>query len=411
MKYRLSNRVTNMAESETLAMTRIARELRANGKDVISLSIGEPDFNTPGIVKDAAKHAIDDNWSHYPPVPGYPDVLQAISDKFKRDNHLDYRPEQIVISTGAKQSIYQVVMSLVNPGDEVIIPTPYWVSYREIVKMAEGNPVYIRSNIENDFKITPQQLQKAITPRTRLLMFSTPSNPTGMLYSRDELLAIAEVLKTYPHVMVMADEIYEHIRFEGKHESMAQFDFIKEQVITVNGVAKGYAMTGWRAGFIGAPLPVAQACSKLQGQITSGSCSISQRAVLAAMQINPDTSEDIIQMKNIFKRRRDMLYQRLSMLPGFKVCLPQGAFYFFPDISELFGKHVPDGALFETMYGKKTIENATDLCMYLLYDANVATVQGDAFGDSRCIRMSYATADTLLVEAMNRIEHAIYALK
>jgi aspartate aminotransferase len=399
-----------MAESETLAMTRIARELRDAGKDVISLSIGEPDFNTPEIIKEFAKQAIDENWTHYPPVPGYPELRKMISHKFKRDNNLEYKPEQIIVSTGAKQSIYQTVMSLVNPGDEVIIPTPFWVSYKEIVKVADGKIVYIPTKIENDFKVSPQELKAAITPKTKLIMFSSPSNPTGMLYTKEELKAIAEVVKDYPHVIIMADEIYEHINFEGKHESIAQFDFIKEQVVTVNGVAKGFAMTGWRVGFIGAPLYIAQACNKLQGQVTSATCSIAQRAVLKAMELDPETSQDIINMRETFRKRRDMMYELLKEIPGFKVTLPQGAFYFFPDISNLYGKHVPKDTVYAKTYQKTVIENSTDMCMYLLYDANVALVQGIAFGDDNCIRLSYATSDDKLKEAARRIKAAILAL-
>ncbi|HHU47551.1 MAG TPA: pyridoxal phosphate-dependent aminotransferase [Bacteroidales bacterium] len=406
----LSNRVLTMAESETLAMTRIARELRDAGKDVISLSIGEPDFNTPEIIKEFAKQAIDENWTHYPPVPGYPELRKMISHKFKRDNNLEYKPEQIIVSTGAKQSIYQTVMSLVNPGDEVIIPTPFWVSYKEIVKVADGKIVYIPTKIENDFKVSPQELKAAITPKTKLIMFSSPSNPTGMLYTKEELKAIAEVVKDYPHVIIMADEIYEHINFEGKHESIAQFDFIKEQVVTVNGVAKGFAMTGWRVGFIGAPLYIAQACNKLQGQVTSATCSIAQRAVLKAMELDPETSQDIINMRETFRKRRDMMYELLKEIPGFKVTLPQGAFYFFPDISNLYGKHVPKDTVYAKTYQKTVIENSTDMCMYLLYDANVALVQGIAFGDDNCIRLSYATSDDKLKEAARRIKAAILAL-
>ncbi|HOF45316.1 MAG TPA: pyridoxal phosphate-dependent aminotransferase [Bacteroidales bacterium] len=406
----LSNRVLTMAESETLAMTRIARELRDAGKDVISLSIGEPDFNTPEIIKEFAKQAIDENWTHYPPVPGYPELRKMISHKFKRDNNLEYKPEQIIVSTGAKQSIYQTVMSLVNPGDEVIIPTPFWVSYKEIVKVADGKIVYIPTKIENDFKVSPQELKAAITPKTKLIMFSSPSNPTGMLYTKEELKAIAEVVKDYPHVIIMADEIYEHINFEGKHESIAQFDFIKEQVVTVNGVAKGFAMTGWRVGFIGAPLYIAQACNKLQGQVTSATCSIAQRAVLKAMELDPETSQDIINMRETFRKRRDMMYELLKEIPGFKVTLPQGAFYFFPDISNLYGKHVPKDTVYAKTYQKTVIENSTDMCMYLLYDANVALVQGIAFGDDNCIRLSYATSDDKLKEAARRIKSAILAL-
>ena len=295
----LSNRILNMAESETLAMTAKARELKAQGKDVISLSIGEPDFNTPEIVKEAAKQAIDDNFTHYPPVPGYPDLREAVCQKFKRDNNLDFKPEQIVVSTGAKQSIYQVVQCLVNPGDEVIIPTPYWVSYKEIVRVAEGKCVYVKTLIENDFKVTPEQIEAAITPRTKLIMFSSPSNPTGMLYTKEELKGIAEVVARHENVFIMADEIYEHINFVGKHESIAQFPEVRDRVITINGVAKGFAMTGWRIGFIAAPLEIAKACNKLQGQVTSATCSIAQKATVRAMQMDPNTSEDIINMRNI----------------------------------------------------------------------------------------------------------------
>lgn len=407
----LAHRVITMAESETLAMTRIARELRETGKDVISLSIGEPDFNTPEEIKDFAKQAIDENWTHYPPVPGYPELRKAISRKFKRDNNLDYTPEQIIVSTGAKQSIFQVVMSLVNPGDEVIIPAPYWVSYKEIVKVAEGNIVYIPTKIENDFKVSPQELREAITPKTKLIMFSSPSNPTGMLYTKEELKAIAEVVKEHPQVIIMADEIYEHINFHGKHESIAQFDFIKEQVVTVNGVAKGFAMTGWRIGFIGAPLYIAKACNKLQGQVTSATCSIAQRAVIKAMEMDPAQSQDIINMRNIFQQRRDMMYELLKEIPGFKLRMPQGAFYFFPEVSSLYGKHVAEDTLFAKTYEKTIIENSTDLCMYLLYDANVALVQGVAFGDDNCIRLSYATSEDKLKEAVKRIKEAILALR
>lgn len=407
----LAKRIVEMSESETLAMTRIARELREQGKDVISLSIGEPDFNTPEVVKEFAKTAIDENWSHYPPVPGYPELRKAISTKFKRDNNLDYSPEQIVVSTGAKQSIYQTVMVLVNPGEEVIIPAPYWVSYKEIVKVAEGVPVYVVAGIENDFKITPEQLRAAITPKTKLIMFSSPSNPTGMLYSKAELKALAEVVKDYPQIIIMADEIYEHINFEGKHESIAQFDFIKEQVVTINGVAKGFAMTGWRIGFIGAPLHIAKACNKLQGQVTSATCSIAQRAVIKAMEMDPTTSEDIIGMRETFRKRRDLVYGLLKEIPGFKVRMPQGAFYFFPDVSAHYGKNVPEDSMFNQIYKKRTIENSDDLCMYFLYDANVALVQGSAFGDDNCIRFSYATSDNKLIEAIRRVKEAVEALQ
>ena len=397
----LSNRILNMAESETLAMTAKARELKAQGKDVISLSIGEPDFNTPETVKEAAKQAIDDNFTHYPPVPGYPDLRQAVCDKFKRDNNLDFTPEQIVVSTGAKQSIYQLVQCLVNPGDEVIIPTPFWVSYKEIVRVAEGKCVYVKTSIENDFKVTPQQLEAAITPKTKLIMFSSPSNPTGMLYTKEELKGIADVVAKHENLFVMADEIYEHINFVGKHESIAQFPEVKDRVITVNGVAKGFAMTGWRIGFIAAPLVIAKACNKLQGQVTSATCSIAQKATVRAMQMDPATSEDIINMRNIFRQRRDMVYKLLCDIPGLKVRLPQGAFYFFPDVSSYYGK---------SFNGKK-IENSTDMAFYRLNEANVATVMGSAFGDDDCIRLSYATSEELLREALRRIKEALANLK
>ena len=397
----LSNRILNMAESETLAMTAKARELKAQGKDVISLSIGEPDFNTPEEVKEAAKQAIDDNFTHYPPVPGYPDLREAVCKKFKRDNNLDFKPEQIVVSTGAKQSIYQVVQCLVNPGDEVIIPTPFWVSYKEIVRVAEGKCVYVKTDIENDFKVTPEQLEAAITPKTKLIMFSSPSNPTGMLYTKEELKGIADVVARHENVFVMADEIYEHINFVGKHESIAQFPEVRDRVITINGVAKGFAMTGWRIGFIGAPLTIAKACNKLQGQVTSATCSIAQTATVRAMEMDPTTSEDIINMRNIFRQRRDMVYKLLCEIPGLKVRLPQGAFYFFPDVSSYYGK---------SFNGTK-IENSTDMAFYLLNEANVATVMGSAFGDDACIRLSYATSEDLLREALRRIKEALANLK
>ena len=407
----ISQRISSMPPSETLAMTQIANELAEAGKDVIKLSIGEPDFNTPEMVKEAAKTAIDENWTHYPPVPGYPDLKKAICAKFKRDNNLDYAPEQIVVSTGGKQAIYQVVMSLVDPGDEVVIPTPFWVSYKAIVQLAEGKSVYIQTKIENDFKVTPDQLRAALTPKTKMMIFSSPSNPTGMLYSREELKALAEVLRDYPNVIVLSDEIYEHINFEGKHESMAQFDWMKERTVTVNGVAKGFAMTGWRIGFIGAPVAIAKACNKLQGQVTSATCSIAQRATIKAMQMDPATSEDIINMRSIFLKRRDMVYDLLREIPGFKVRLPKGAFYFFPEISELYGKSVPADSVFAEKYGKTVIENSTDFCMYILYDANVALVQGVAFGDDNCVRLSYATSEEKLREAVRRIREAVEKMK
>ncbi len=397
----LSNRILNMAESETLAMTAKAGELKAQGKDVISLSIGEPDFNTPDIVKEAAKQAIDDNFTHYPPVPGYADLRKAICEKFRRDNGLEFTPDQIVVSTGAKQSIYQLAQVLLNPGDEVIIPTPFWVSYKEFVRLAGATPVYVKTKIENDFKVTPAQLEEAITPKTKLIMFSSPSNPTGMLYTKEELKGIAEVVARHENLFVMADEIYEHINFVGKHESIGQFTEVKDRVITINGVAKGFAMTGWRIGILAAPLPIAAACKKLQGQVSSATCSIAQKATVRAMMMDPTTSEDIINMRNIFMKRRDLVFDLLSAIPGLKVRKPQGAFYFFPDVSAFYGKS----------YNGTKIENSTDMAFYLLNEANVATVMGSAFGDDTCIRLSYATSEDLLIEAMRRIKEALSKLQ
>ena len=382
-------------------MTAKARELKAQGKDVISLSIGEPDFNTPEVIKEAAKKAIDDNFTHYPPVPGYADTREAISRKFKPDNILDYAPEQIVVSTGVKQALYQVVQVLVHPGDEVIIPTPFWVSYKEFVHLAEGVVVPLKTKIENKFKMTPDQLEAAITPKTKLIIFSSPSNPTGMLYSKEELKGLAQVIARHENVYVVCDEIYEHINYVGKHESIAQFPEIFNRVVTVNGLAKGFAMTGWRVGYIGAPLAIAKACNKLQGQVTSATCSIALKACVCAMQMDPTTSKDIINMRETFRRRRDMVYQLLSEIPGVKVAMPEGAFYFFPDVSSYYGK---------SFNGKK-IENSTDMAFYLLTEANVATVMGSAFGDDTCIRLSYATSEDLLREALRRIKEALANLK
>jgi aspartate aminotransferase len=406
----ISTRVATMAESETLAMTRIARELKEAGKDVISLSIGEPDFNTPEEIKSFGKLAIDENYSHYSPVPGYLDLRKAICKKFERDNGLVYIPEQIVVSTGAKQSIFQVVMATVNPDEEIIIPAPYWVSYKEIAKFAEAKVIYITTKLEDDFKVTPQQLREVITPKTKMIMFSSPSNPTGMLYTKEELAGIAQVLRENPHVLVMADEIYEHINFMGKHQSLAQFEDIKNQVITVNGVAKGFAMTGWRIGFIGATKEIANACQKLQGQITSGTCSIAQRATLKAMESSPEIDAEIVRMREIFKQRRDLMFGLLQEIKGFETRLPQGAFYFFPVVASLYGKNVPADSLFAKTYGKTTLNDSTDMSMYLLYDANVATVQGVAFGDDNCIRLSYAADEKALIEACKRIKEAVNRL-
>lgn len=394
----LSDRIKSMEESATIAMSRKSRELNALGKDVISLSLGEPDFNTPDFIKDAAKEGMDQNYTKYMAVPGYEDLRESISRKFLRDNNLNYSKDQIVVSTGAKQSIANVVLTLINPGDEVIIPCPYWVSYIEIVKLAGGIPVFVPSGIENDFKITGQQLQNAITEKTKLMIFSTPCNPTGSVYSKNELEGLAHVIKNNPSLMVICDEIYEHINFMGKHESLAQFSNVYDQVITVNGVSKAWAMTGWRLGYIGAPKEIAAACTKMQGQFTSGTSSISQRAAIAAMDADPKVLQSMIQS---FKSRRDLVLTKLSTIEGVKINEPEGAFYVFPDISSFFGKSD----------GKVTIENASDLCIYLLSEALVALVTGDAFGDPNCIRISYAASEEVLKKALSRVEVALLKLK
>ncbi len=397
----LSNRINSLAESETLAMTQKSRELQALGHNVINLSIGEPDFDTPMEIKTFAKNAIDDNFSHYTPVSGYMDLRQAICRKLKRDNDLDFKPEQIVVSNGAKQSLANVVLSLVNPGDEVIIPAPYWVSYKEIIKLAEAKAVYINAPIEQDFKITAQQVEAAITPKTKLFMFSSPCNPTGSVYTREELKSIAEVIAKHPNIYILADEIYELINFGGKHESIAQFDFIRDKVITVNGVSKGFAMTGWRIGYLAAPTFIAKACDKLQGQITSAPSSIAQRATLRAMECNPKESADVKNMLAAFRERRDLLISLLKDIPGIKTNQPQGAFYVFPDVSYYYGKS----------YEGNVINGGEDLCMYLLNTVFVALVSGAAFGDPNCVRFSYATSNENLIEAVKRIKEALGKLK
>lgn len=393
----LSDRLLSMEESATIAMSRKSRELKALGKDVISLSLGEPDFNTPDFIKDAAKEAMKNNFTKYMPVPGYEDLRESISKKFKRDNNLDYSKDQIVVSTGAKQSIANVVMTLINPGDEVIIPAPYWVSYIEIVKVSGGIPVIVNAGIEQDFKITGDDLSKAITSKTKLIIFSTPCNPTGSVYSREELRSLADTLKMNPNVIALCDEIYEHINFESKHESLAQFDDIYEQVITVNGVSKSWAMTGWRLGYIGAPIEIANACTKVQGQFTSGTCSITQKAAIAAMNADPDILKDMI---SAFKSRRSLVLEWLKTIPGIKTNHPGGAFYVFPDCSYYFGKS----------NGERVINNSSDLCMYLLEESLVAVVTGDAFGDPNCFRISYAASEETLNEAMRRIKEALSKL-
>lgn len=393
----LSERLLAMEESATIAMAKKSRELKAQGLDVISLSLGEPDFFTPGFIKDAAKKALDDNYTMYTPVAGYDDLRESISLKFKRDNNLDYKKEQIIVSTGAKQSIANVVLSLINPGDEVIIPAPYWVSYLEIVKVAEGVPVVINAGIDKDFKISGDDLEKAITPKTKMLMFSTPCNPTGSVYTKDELADLARVLKKYPHIIALSDEIYEHINFIGKHESLAQFPEIYEQVVTVNGVSKAWAMTGWRLGYIGAPKAIAQACDKVQGQFTSATCSITQKATIAAMQADPVVLTEMI---SAFKKRRDLVLSLLSQIPGIRINNPGGAFYVFPDCSSFFGKS----------FNGTVISNSDQLCMYLLEHGLVALVGGEAFGDPNCFRISYAASEETLTKAMNRIKEALAKL-
>lgn len=394
----LSERLQSMEESATIAMSQKSRELKAQGKDVISLSLGEPDFHTPEFIKDAAKKGMDENFTTYTPVPGYLDLREAISRKFKRDNNLNYAPNQIVVSTGAKQSIANVVMSIVNPGDEVIVPAPYWVSYIEIVKVAEGTPITVRAGIDTDFKITAEQLENAITPKTKMMVFSTPCNPTGSVYSKEELRALADVLVKYPNIVVICDEIYEHINFGTKHESLAQFEDVYNQVVTVNGVSKAWAMTGWRLGYIGANAEIAGACSKIQGQFTSGTSSISQRAAIAAMDADPIVLKDMV---NAFANRRTLVLDALNEIEGVKTNVPGGAFYVFPDVSYFYGKS----------YNGKTINDSNDLSLYLLDEALVALVCGDAFGDPDCIRISYAASEETLSEAMRRVKIALEKLK
>lgn len=397
MEQQLSDRIMNLSESQTIAMARRSRELQAQGIDVISLSLGEPDLNAPDHVKEAAKKAIDEDWSHYPPVGGYLELKQAISEKFKRQNGLDYKPEQIVVSTGAKQSLANAILCLVNPGDEVIILTPYWVSYLELVKLAEGKPKFVSAGIETDFKVTAQELDEAINDETRLIIFSSPSNPTGSLYSKDELQAFAQVISRYPMVHVIADEIYEHLNFLGKHESLAQFPEVYDQVITVNGVSKAYAMTGYRIGYIGAPAWIAKACDKMQGQITSGANSIAQRASIAAVET---PNEWLREMRVIFEKRRELVTDLFANIEGFKTNMPGGAFYLFPEVSALFG---------HTFNGQE-VNDANDLCMYFMNECHVAMVPGEAFGAPGYLRLSYATSDANLKEAARRIKVGVEKL-
>ena len=390
----LSDRINNLSTSQTLAMAALARELKAQGKDIISLSLGEPDFNTPDFIKEAAKKAIDENYSTYSPVDGYQELKEAICRKFKRDNNLEYKPVNIVVSTGAKQSLYNIAQVMLNDGDEVILPAPYWVSYFEIVKMAGGIPVEVPTSVESDFKITPQQLEAAITPKTKMIWYSSPCNPSGSVYSREELTALAKVLEKYPNIYVVADEIYEHINFSGTFCSIASIPGMFEKTITVNGVAKAFAMTGWRIGYIGAPEFIAKACTKMQGQVTSGANSIAQRATITAVDADPSVLNEMVAA---FKSRRNLVVGLINAIPGLKLNVPEGAFYVFPDVSSYFGK---------TLHGK-LINNADDFSMYLLAEANVATVTGDAFGNPNCIRFSYATSEELLTEALRRIKEAL----
>jgi aspartate aminotransferase len=396
MEY-LSDRIKSLSVSQTLAMAQKSRELKAKGLDIISLSLGEPDFNTPEYIKAAAKKAIDENYSKYPPVPGYDDLRKAISRKFKEENGLDYSPDQIIVSAGGKHSLINVILSIVNPGDEVIILAPYWVSYYDQVILAGGKPVVVEAKMENDFKVSPEQLEMAITPKTRLMIFNSPSNPTGMVYTGDEMNKIAGVVAKHEGMFIISDEIYEHIIFEGKHVSMASFGFIYDRVITVNGVSKGYAMTGWRIGYIGAPVWITKACNKLQGQFTSGVCSIAQRAALAAIEGQDGSRE---KMRDAFLRRRDLICGLLGDIEGLRVRIPQGAFYVMPDITSYLGKSD----------GNVRINNSDDLALFLLDKAQVAVVGGDAFGAPSCIRISYANSDDLLVEAVKRIKNALKLL-
>ena len=394
----LSDRIKRLSESQTIAMARRSRELIAQGIDIISLSLGEPDFHTPDEIKKAPIDAIQIDLSDYTRVSGYLELSQAIADKFKRDNNLTYTADQIVVSTGAKQSIANVVLSIVNPGDEVIVPSPYWVSYLEVIKLAEGKAITIDATIENYFKVTAADIQTLTTPKTRIIMFSTPCHPTGSVYSQEELRAIAEVVSRHEGVYIMCGEIYEHINFVGKHESMAQFDFIYDRTITINGVSKGFAMTGWRGGIMAAPLWIAKACDKMQGQFTSATSSITQKAMHAAMKMDPTSTYTL---RDAFKRRRDLVLAGLNSIPGMKTNVPDGAFYLYPEVS----------AYFEKKYGKHTITNATDLSFFLLDEAHVAIVPGAAFGEDKYIRISYAAADEKLVEAVRRMKEALVKLQ
>ena len=401
----LSLRLQRLAPSATLAMSQKSSEMKAQGIDVINMSVGEPDFDTPDHIKEAAKKAVDDNYSRYSPVPGYMDLRKAISDKLRRENQLDYSPAEILVSNGAKQSVCNTIMALVNPGDEVIIPAPYWVSYPQMVLLAGGTPVFVEATFEQNFKMTAEQLEAAITPKTRMLILCSPSNPTGSVYNKEELRALANIILNHEDLYVLADEIYEHINYVGRHESIAQFPGMKERAIVVNGVSKAYAMTGWRIGYIAAPEWIVKGCNKLQGQYTSGPCSVSQKAAEWAYTQNQQCVED---MRQAFQRRRDLIVSLAREIPGLEVNVPEGAFYLFPKCSSFYGRSVScaNSATHGTV-----INNSTDLAMYLLEEAHVATVGGDAFGDPDCFRMSYATSDDNIREAMQRIAKALSTLK
>ncbi len=394
----LSDRINNLSESATIKMAKLGRELSAKGVDVISLSFGEPDFHTPEYIKTAAKQAMDQNYTYYTPVAGYPELRKAIANKLKNENGLDYDASQIVVSTGAKQAIANALLSLVNPGEEVIIPTPYWVSYSEVVKLTEGKSVFINTTVEQNFKISPEQLEAAITPKTKLFMFSSPCNPTGSVYSKEELAGLVKVFERHPNVYILSDEIYEHINFVESCTSIASFPSVKDRVIIINGFSKAYAMTGWRIGYSASNKEIASACDKLQGQITSGTCSITQRAGIAASE---GGLESVLEMREAFRKRRGIVYDLLKDIPGVKTNLPEGAFYFFPNVTSFFGKS----------YNGKTINDADELSIFLLEEAHVATVGGDSFGDPKSIRISYAAAEDKLIEAMKRIKEALAKLK
>lgn len=394
----LAERLSRISEPQTIKMAKLGRELRAQGIDIVDLSIGEPDFDTPEHIREAAKKAIDDGFTHYTPVAGYAEVRQAVVHKLKRDNGLDYTPEQIVVTTGAKQSLANAVLSIVNPGDEVIIPTPYWVTYSEQVALCQGTVVFVASTIENNYKITPEQLEAAITPKTRLFMFSSPCNPTGSVYSKEELEGLAAVFAKHPQIFVISDEIYEYINYVGKHESIAQFPGMKERTIVINGLSKGFAMTGWRLGYLAAPLEIAKACDKIQSQFTSATCSITQRAAITALTGDLTTAEAMVEE---FKKRRAYIHDALQAIPGLKVNDPEGAFYMFPDISAFFNKSFEDSH----------IRNADDLCMYLLHKAHVSVVTGVAFQQPDCIRLSYATSMANLEKGVARLKEWLGKLK